>query len=387
MALGSRAFSAEIGAASAAFLRNPGVPPARIFFIRAVRKLLLRFNPLLWEGDQDFSKLSPLVLSLEEALDDLESLPEGEDAGEARKICEDILKNSLKLEAGGIPKYIPIARIRRAAYWCRLAPLGKGKLLLIENADRMMEGARNALLKILEEPPPRVTLVLAASRPEALLPTMLSRLRPYRFIARDRAVEEDVIRRIFRASLPAGFPPGSGPINAYLDAFMPVPGETLFSLAALFIASSAYAAALELRKRGVGALPEELSLLGKHSASLAEAAGLGRPLGDCAAACTAILDRAGKFSVRSLFSDFLKNLLALISASGIMGRGGPGYGDLWKKCAAGADSAALGLNQSADLALERLFIESSQGMAALALGASGKSAAPDAAGGRRAGPL
>jgi DNA polymerase-3 subunit gamma/tau len=316
--------------------------------------------------------LSPLVLSLEEALDDLEALPEEEEAGDAQKICGDILKNSLKLEAGGVPKYIPISRIRRAAYWCRLAPLGKGKLLLIENAERMMEGARNALLKILEEPPPRVTLALTASRPEALMPTMLSRLRPYRFIARDRVVEEDVIRRIFRGSLPAGVPPGEGPINAYLDSFMPVPGETLFSLAALFIASSAYAAAVTLRRRGSSAIPEELSLLGKHTASLAEAAGLGRPLGDCAAACAKILDKAGKFAVRSLLSDFLNNLLALISASGIMGRGsaGLGYGDLWKKCVAGADAAALGLNQSADLALERLFIESSGGMAALAMGAS-----------------
>jgi DNA polymerase-3 subunit gamma/tau len=368
MVLGSRAFSAEIGAAAAAFQKNRGVLPARIFFIRSVRKLLLRFNPLLWEGDSDFSKLSPLIFSLEEALDDLETLSGDEDPGEAQKICGDILKNSLKLEAVGIPKYIPISRIRRVSYWCRLAPLGKGKLVLIENADRMMEGARNALLKILEEPPPRVTLVLAASRPRALLPTILSRLRPYRFISRDKGVEEEVIRRIFRGGLPAGVPPGEGPINAYLDSFMPVPGEALLSLAAFFIASAAYAAAVTLRKRGFGALPEELTLLGKYTASLAEAAGLGRPRGECSAACALILEKTGRFAVKSLLSDFLKNLLTLVSASGIMGRGsaGLGCGELWKKYAAEADTAALGLNQSPDLALERLFAGTAEGMAALA---------------------
>jgi DNA polymerase-3 subunit gamma/tau len=368
MVLGSRAFSAEIGAAAAAFQKNAGVLPARIFFVRAVRKLLLRFNPLLWEGDSDFSKLRSLVVSLEEDLDDLEALSGGEKPGEVERLCGDILKNSLELEARGIPKYIPISRIRRASYWCRLAPLGRGKLLLIENADRMMEGARNALLKILEEPPRRVTLVLAASRPEALLPTILSRLRPYRFIARDRAVEEEVIRRIFRGGLPAEVPPGLSPINAYLDSFMPVPGDALLGLAAFFIASAAYAAAVKLRGRGSGTLPEEITLLGKHTVSLAEAAGLGRPLGECSAACAKILEKTGKFAVKSLLSDFLKDLLVLVSGSGIMGRGsaGIGCGEVWKKYAAEADTAALGLNQSPDLALERLFMETAEGMAALA---------------------
>jgi DNA polymerase-3 subunit gamma/tau len=366
MVLGSRAFSAEIGAAAAAFRKNSGTLPVRIFFVRSVRKLLLRFNPLLWEGDSDFSKLRPLVVSLEEALDDLEALSGEEKPGELEKLCGDILKNSLELEARGIPKYIPISRIRRASYWCRLAPLGKGKLLLIENADRMMEGARNALLKILEEPPRRVTLALAASRPEALLPTILSRLRPYRFIARDRAAEEEVIRRIFRGALPAEVPPGLSPINAYLDSFMPVPGDALLALAAFFVASAAYAAAVKLRGRG--SLPEEITLLGKHTASLAEAAGLGRPLGECSAACAKILEKTGKFAVKSLLSEFLKDLLALVSGSGIMGRGsaGIGYGEVWKKYVAGADTAALGLNQSPDLALERLFMETAEGMAALA---------------------
>jgi DNA polymerase III subunit delta' len=52
---------------------------------------------------------------------------------------------------------------------------GKGQWLLIEDADQLTKEAQNALLKTLEEPPAEVHIVLTSSRPETLLPTVLSR--------------------------------------------------------------------------------------------------------------------------------------------------------------------------------------------------------------------
>ncbi|MGB1873525.1 MAG: hypothetical protein ACPIGG_00845 [Akkermansiaceae bacterium] len=52
---------------------------------------------------------------------------------------------------------------------------GTWKIGVILHADRMGDGAENAFLKTLEEPPPRCLLLLVSDAPELLLPTVLSR--------------------------------------------------------------------------------------------------------------------------------------------------------------------------------------------------------------------
>ncbi len=49
------------------------------------------------------------------------------------------------------------------------------KIGIIHDADRMNDEAQNALLKTLEEPPPRTLLILTTGNPSALLPTTRSR--------------------------------------------------------------------------------------------------------------------------------------------------------------------------------------------------------------------
>lgn len=53
---------------------------------------------------------------------------------------------------------------------------GGFKVALIEQADRLNEEAANALLKAIEEPPPRTVYLLVAERPERLPATLRSRL-------------------------------------------------------------------------------------------------------------------------------------------------------------------------------------------------------------------
>lgn len=55
------------------------------------------------------------------------------------------------------------------------AQLGLGKVLIVEQAERMTEAAANALLKTLEEPPGNSLIVLLTSQASRLLPTILSR--------------------------------------------------------------------------------------------------------------------------------------------------------------------------------------------------------------------
>ncbi|GHV89598.1 hypothetical protein AGMMS50268_01010 [Spirochaetia bacterium] len=368
--LGPRSFSGEIAASRSVFLREKESPSSQILFIRSVRKLLARFSPVLWEDDPRLGKLNPLLQSLEE---DLDSLPNGDEAAR-EKLSASILKDALKLEAEGISETVPVAQIRRAAYWGHLAPSGRRKLLVIENADRMQDGARNSLLKILEEPPERLTIVLTSSRREAILPTLLSRLRPYRFMKRDEKAEAEVIRKVYKENTDS---PGIGRgLASYLDSFLPVPPDSLYPLAALFAASAALGAIETLRRQGVSVLPPELVSLGKHAAPIAEAAGLGRPLAENQELTAAILSRTDNFALRSLFSRFLGTILLVVSEANTAAPAGQApaesqnprqiaYNEIWRKCVAEADAAVGTWNQSPALALERFIFGLKTGMAEL----------------------
>jgi DNA polymerase III subunit delta' len=56
-------------------------------------------------------------------------------------------------------------------------------VFLLDEADRMTEAAANALLKVLEEPPPEVVFVLVARSVEALVGTVPSRARTLPFVS------------------------------------------------------------------------------------------------------------------------------------------------------------------------------------------------------------
>lgn len=58
---------------------------------------------------------------------------------------------------------------------------GAVRVFIIDDADKLNEPSANALLKILEEPPPTSHLILVTSRPAMLLPTIRSRCQPIRF--------------------------------------------------------------------------------------------------------------------------------------------------------------------------------------------------------------
>lgn len=58
---------------------------------------------------------------------------------------------------------------------------GKARVFLVDDADRLNDASANALLKILEEPPPTSLLILITARPAMLLPTIRSRCQMIRF--------------------------------------------------------------------------------------------------------------------------------------------------------------------------------------------------------------
>lgn len=76
---------------------------------------------------------------------------------------------------------ISIAEARALVERSYFAPsAGRYRVIVIEDADRMVERTSNVLLKALEEPPEQTVWVLCAPSEADLLPTIRSRVRPLR---------------------------------------------------------------------------------------------------------------------------------------------------------------------------------------------------------------
>jgi DNA polymerase-3 subunit delta' len=76
---------------------------------------------------------------------------------------------------------IRIEQVRELGRWLALHPLmATRKVAIVDGAHCLSEPAQNALLKTLEEPPRSSVLVLTATAPALLLPTVRSRCQPVR---------------------------------------------------------------------------------------------------------------------------------------------------------------------------------------------------------------
>jgi DNA polymerase-3 subunit gamma/tau len=354
--LGPRPFQAEIAASRASFLRDTSSIPAKTLFIRSLRKLLSRFSFIVMEDDPKLGKISPNLQSLEEGLNELDFADTTEESL-IEKITASLVKDALKLESEGMSDLIPANHIRRASYWCRLSPAGKRKIFIIENARQMKDEARNSLLKLLEEPPETVSIVLTSQRREAIMPTILSRLRPYRFLKRGLESEKDVIRRVFRDSPDEKLFTQSGAslISAYLDSFVTANTENLQPLAAYFLASLARIALADAGKNGLYEIPPIINSIGECYAPAANTSEFENTL-KSSVVIKIILTKSGNFENDS-FSRFLKILLDLTTELARKNHN-PGYIkylDIFKKYCAEAQTAVEVLNQNSALALEALF--------------------------------
>jgi len=74
-----------------------------------------------------------------------------------------------------LSKPLPIAEVRRLLAFAARTGVGEKRLAIIPAADRMGTEAANALLKLLEEPPAGLSLLLLAETTR-ILPTVRSRL-------------------------------------------------------------------------------------------------------------------------------------------------------------------------------------------------------------------
>jgi DNA polymerase-3 subunit gamma/tau len=357
---GRRPFLPEINAAKEAFFRE-ALPATKMLFIRAVKKLLLRFSTVLAEGD---SRLSKINGPIEDVNGDLEEWAAGalktekteKEAESFLKLTDAIIKNAVKLDAEGITDTIPVSHIRAASYWLRTAPAGNKKVFIIENAEKMLDAARNSLLKTLEEPPSDAVIILTSAHPKMLLATILSRVRPYTFVQRSAEREADVLRRVFREKT---IPESAGsPLLDYFERCSGISQKSLEASAALWVASVAAAAVVALKKTK-GVLPPELVALGKYAVPIAEKADYGRPNTNLKTLLETIMEKMGGFAERETFTRFLEETLSVIRGALFTQEVTPlavHYTETGRAHIRTAQTAVETYNQGKTLALERLFL-------------------------------
>ena len=113
-----------------------------------------------------------------------------------RAVLESIVKNPYARKRPWNNPSISIDRIRELRRTSALKPLEGHRVVIIAEAEKMTNEGANSLLKILEEPPPKMNLILTTAKPNALLPTITSRCQEIRFgILSDATIEQALIER------------------------------------------------------------------------------------------------------------------------------------------------------------------------------------------------
>ena len=94
-----------------------------------------------------------------------------------------LLRRPYDDKAARLKADITVDEVRKMkSYFTLSAADGGQRVAIIDAVDDMNTSAANALLKLLEEPPARVTLLLIAHQPARLLPTIRSRCRELRLL-------------------------------------------------------------------------------------------------------------------------------------------------------------------------------------------------------------
>lgn len=99
---------------------------------------------------------------------------------------------------GGFRTQITVEEIRRLTHFFQTTAGGRWRIAIVDPADDMNRSAANALLKMLEEPPPRSVFLLTNHQPGRLLPTIRSRCR----VLRLQPLPEAGVERILGLHVP-----------------------------------------------------------------------------------------------------------------------------------------------------------------------------------------
>jgi DNA polymerase-3 subunit delta' len=109
------------------------------------------------------------------------------------------LKRLENEKTGNLARNITVDQVRQLGEFLALTPaLSAWRVVVIDSVDELEKSAANALLKMLEEPPPNTVFLLVSHAPGRLLPTIRSRCRRLQF----EALSDDAMTSVIQQALP-----------------------------------------------------------------------------------------------------------------------------------------------------------------------------------------
>lgn len=154
---------------------------SKLFLIETIRLINMQYNSVL---SSSFSSSSSSLFDTAEKADVF--LSEIEDRDD---FTDKDIKTLLSLKLSGNPKYVysghsspspaTIDQLRCIKEWAG-SSFGK-KVVIIEDIEAATEGAKNSILKMLEEPEEHLTIILVSKESTRIMETILSRVRKFNF--------------------------------------------------------------------------------------------------------------------------------------------------------------------------------------------------------------
>lgn len=193
---GYKDFQGEIHLSSTALSKNPHNKAQRFHFYRAIKKLLKRLDAEFWDpSDSKYRSLTAYGEELAELTAEIH--PNLPDADFNQKNLPKILKLTEKIASLLPEQGLNIEGVRKITDWVRSTSALGFRIVILEHADRLLAASRNAMLKILEEPPSQVVFVLTTRHRSAIIPTIQSRLRPLELYQRTEEQMRTIASKIF----------------------------------------------------------------------------------------------------------------------------------------------------------------------------------------------
>ena len=155
---------------------------ARLFLIESVRLALMQYHPSLSvSASSTSSQYFSLAGEIDEVLLRAEDNRDYSDKeiNEIVKSVERCLDPRFLYCGKKNPSAVSIDQIRAVQEY--FSQLGEEKVVVFENVEDATDGAKNSLLKMLEEPEEKSHMILLSSNPQKLLETILSRVRKFQF--------------------------------------------------------------------------------------------------------------------------------------------------------------------------------------------------------------
>jgi DNA polymerase-3 subunit delta' len=109
------------------------------------------------------------------------------------------LRRTLNPDTGRMRAEIAVDDVRDLGAFMHMTPaMGQWRVAIVDSADEMNRNSANAVLKILEEPPPNAVLLIVAHAPGRLLPTIRSRCRRLAL----KPLDDEIVMRLLAEHAP-----------------------------------------------------------------------------------------------------------------------------------------------------------------------------------------